>query len=99
MKKFTPTQLSISKQIDGNKLNVFNSLSDSYNINETPIMISFMEDISNQFSDDDVFLVTTVGETQTTLTTLTIKEAKQRIEEFRFSPIPFTVGIIKKDFK
>lgn len=95
-RRFTQNQLAINKSIDGNRLNIFNCLSDNYNINDTPIMISFMRDVSNQLFDDDLFLVTTVGEEDTDLMILTINQAKELIDQFRFSSIPFTVGIISK---
>jgi hypothetical protein len=95
-KRYTPEQSLINKQIDPSKLNIFNCLSDSYNIDDTPILVRFLEEISSTLNDDDVFLVTTINENETDLMVLTIKEAKHRISEFRFSKKPFTVGIIRK---
>lgn len=94
--RYTPEQAIINKHIDSSKLNIFNCLSDSYNVSDVPIMVSFLEEISSKLNDDDLFLVTSINENDTDLMVLTIKEAKQRIDEFRFPIKPFTVGIIKK---
>lgn len=89
---------SRNKYIDGNVLNIFNSLSDLYNTASNSRLELFLKHICYRFfKESDLLLITTVNEYETLLTVLTIKEMHQRIEEFRFSNLPFTVGIIKKD--
>lgn len=87
----------LTDTIDRTKLNIFNCLSDDYGNGDIPMMIKFMRVISNQFVDDDLFLVTTVDEDDTYLRVLTVKEAKQLTAQFRELTTPFTVGVISKE--
>lgn len=97
MGRFTPEQLAINKKMDIGKLNVFNCLSDLYNVDNIPLMERFLEDVSLSFSESDLLLSCTVNEEGTDLKVFSIAEARLCIDDFRFSKKPFTIGICKKE--